>query len=97
MISTTAGPSPMMTNGMSKRELSRLEYQLMDNALPSTTSNPRFITAACMAVIKELNMPKNIPRLETCTWSRKTPTKKPKVTVAHDKIMRGLGRARSMK
>ena len=95
-ISSTAGPSPtIMMNGNRNNALSKLEYQLMDNALPSTTSNPRFITAACTADIKELVMPKRIPRPETCTLSRKIPTKKPKVTIEHDRRMRRLGRVRS--
>jgi hypothetical protein len=81
-----------MTNGKSNNALSKLEYQLMDNALPSTTWNPRFITAAWMAVIKELAMPKITPRPETWTLSRKTPTKKPEVTIEHDRRMRRLGR-----
>jgi hypothetical protein len=96
-ISSTAGTSPrIMTNGKSNNALSKLEYQLMDNALPSTTWNPRFITAACRALIKELAMPKRIPGPEICTLSRKTPTKKPEVTIEHDRRMRRLGRARSM-
>jgi hypothetical protein len=85
-----------MMNGNSTTELSKLEYQLMDSALPSTTWRPRFITAACRAVIKELEMPKRTPRPETCTLSRKTPVKKPEVTTEHDMRMRRLGRVRSM-
>jgi hypothetical protein len=96
-ISSTAGTSPtIMTNGKSNIALSKLEYQLMDNALPSTTWNPRFITAACRALIKELAMPKMIPGPEICTLSRKTPTKNPEVTIEHDRRMGRLGRARSM-
>lgn len=91
--SKTAGPSPrMMMNGMSNTELSRLEYQLMDSALPSTTSKPRFMTAACRALSKELDAPKKMPRLETWVPSRKTPVKKPEVTTEHDNKMRKLGR-----
>ena len=56
-------------NGKSNTELSKFEYQLMDNALPSTAWNPRFIAAACRAVINELKTPKIIPRPETCTLS----------------------------
>jgi len=88
-MSRTAGPSPkMMTNGRSNRALNRLEYQLMDNALPPTASNPRFIAEAWRAVIKELAMPKQMPRPETWTPSRKTPMTKPEVTSEHDKMMR---------
>lgn len=69
-MSSTAGPSPSNTmNGKSNTELSKFEYQLMDNALPSTAWNPRFIAAACMAVIAELKMPKKIPGPEKCTLS----------------------------
>jgi hypothetical protein len=85
-----------MMNGKSNKALSKLEYQLMDNALPSTTWNPRFITAACKAVIIELEMPKRTPRRETCTLSRKTPIKKPEVTTEHDTRVRKLGRVCSM-
>lgn len=86
--SSTAGPSPRtMINGTSNTELSRLEYQLMDRALPSTTSKPRFITAACSALSKELEAPKKMPRPETWVPSRKTPVKKPEVTTEHDNRM----------
>jgi hypothetical protein len=96
-MSSTAGPSPrIIINGKRNKALSKLEYQLMDNALPSTTWNPRFITAACRAVIKELEMPKRTPRLETCTSSRKTPIKKPEVTTEHDMRMQKLGRVWSI-
>jgi hypothetical protein len=87
----------MMMNGISSTALSRLEYQLIDNALPSTTLNPRFITAAWRAVIKELEIPKTTPRGEIRVPSRKTPTKKPKVMIEHDSKIRRLGRVRSIR
>ena len=87
--SSTAGPSPRtMMNGTSSTELSRLEYQLMDSALPSTTLKPRFITAACSALSRELEAPKKTPRPETWVPSRKTPAKKPEVTIEHENRMR---------
>lgn len=95
--SSTAGPSPrMIMNGTRSTELSKLEYQLIDNALPSTTLNPRFITAAWRAVIKELEIPKKTPSGEIRVPSRKTPMKKPRVMMKHDTRTRRLGRVRSI-
>jgi hypothetical protein len=48
---------------------------------------------ACSAVMAEDAMPNVIPRPETYVLSRNTPTKKPAVTIKHEKSIRMDGRA----
>lgn len=91
--SITPGPSPAKTQmGRRTTALRRLVYQESKSALPSTTFRLCLITTECMAVMAELATPKLIPTSDRGVPSRKTPTKKPRVTMEHETRMRSDGR-----
>jgi hypothetical protein len=95
----TSGPSPTkITRGAKTIALNKFVYHDKSKALLLTTSRLRLITTECEAVIAELVTPKNIPVGETGVPSRKTPMKKPRVTMAQENKMRRDGRVwRTMK
>lgn len=88
-----SGTSPMMTiSGTSTPTLSRFVYQLKWSALPPTTSRAFFITTEWTAVTLEEITPRETPIMERGTESRKTPTKKPRVTIPQAPRMEREGR-----
>lgn len=90
----TPGSSPARRRrGASTIALSRLVYQERCSALPCTTSRAFLITTECTAVIMELTTPNVTPMTETDVPSRKTPMKKPNVTIEHASRIRNEGRA----
>jgi hypothetical protein len=93
-----AGASPAITiTGTRVIALYRLVYHDRWRALPFTTSKLRLITTEWIAVIIELRTPKVMPSNETSVPSKKTPTKKPRVTNRQAKRIRRDGREWSAK
>lgn len=92
--STTPGTSPASTTTPERMtEDKRLVYQHKSRAESPSSLIAFLITTACRAVVALLTTPKNTPFIETLTPSKKTPTKKPRVTIAHAKNMETDGRA----
>lgn len=90
----TSGPSPAkMRIGASKMALREFMYQDKARALPLTTLRLCLMTTECMAVMAELATPNKTPATETGVPSKKTPIKKPKVTMRHAKRILRDGRA----
>lgn len=88
------GPSPTATeSARTMRLLSKLLYHPTFSALLSSSFMAFLITTAWTAVIALLATPKKMPAGETCTPSRKTPMRKPKVTMEHARRTSTDGRA----
>lgn len=80
---TISGPSPARRRiGNRTAALSEFMYQDKASALPLTALRLCLMTTECTAVMAELATPKKIPSVETGVPSRKTPMKKPNVTMA---------------
>lgn len=91
--SVIAGTSPTTKiMGTSKIALKTLEYHDNAKALPLTTLRLCLITTECTAAMAELATPKKTPVIEIGVLSRKTPTKKPKVTSVHARRISKDGR-----
>jgi hypothetical protein len=92
--STTCGPSPASnTSGANTTVLSRFVYHESNRVLPPTTLRLCLITTECIAVIAELATPNPTPTRDNGVPSRKTPMKKPSVTMEQEMRMRREGRA----
>jgi hypothetical protein len=88
----TLFPSPMMIIGARTNMLRRLVYHERRIVLPLTTLRLCLMTTECVAVIVELATPNTTPLREIVVPSRKTPQKKPTVTMTQEKRMRKDGR-----
>jgi len=91
--SSTPPPSPASkTIGASAPALSKFVYHDSKSALPSTTGRLCLMTTECVAVMAEEATPNMMPIEETEVPSRKTPTKKPRVTSPQERRIRREGR-----
>lgn len=94
----TPGTSPLMrTTTASTTELRRLVYQHRSSAESLRSLMAFLMTTAWKAVVALLMTPKRTPFAETLTPSRKTPTRKPRVTSAHARRIACEGRAERKK
>jgi hypothetical protein len=90
-------PSPAIKhNGRGTTALKRLVYQESRRAPLSTTARLCLNTREWIAVIAEQVAPKKMPSVEAFAPSRKTPTKKPRVTMVHATRMQREGRVLRM-